>query len=154
MGSSRSKPQGSSYARPRVMFTYLLVVESPFNPFIHSYHEMYRESWTSSGFHMVISLAHVHFLGKNGIDQVGDDDENKKLAWCNFAAICISRLCLPTCGRISCRPTHSLKPRKVQRRLKSLGLSYDDIPSSCAHVSGKCDWSGWWWWRWQEISVV
>lgn len=48
-------------------------------------------------------------------------------------------LCLPTCGRITCRPTHSLKPRKVQRRLKSLGLSYDDIPSSCAHVSEKCD---------------
>jgi hypothetical protein len=41
---------------------------------------------------MMNSLAHVHLLVKNVIDQVGDDDDDdKKLAWCNFGAICISR---------------------------------------------------------------
>lgn len=33
---------------------------------------------------MMISLAHVHLLVKNVIDQVGDDDDDKKLAWCSL----------------------------------------------------------------------
>ena len=39
----------------------------------------------------MISLAHVHLLVKYAIDQVGDNDDDKKLAWCNFSALCISR---------------------------------------------------------------
>ena len=49
---------------------------------------------------MMISLAHVRMLVKNVIDQVGDDDDDKKLAWCNFAAHSTGQVAVAAAPRV------------------------------------------------------
>ena len=79
---------------------------------------------------MMISLAHhVHLLVKNVIDQVrDDDDDDKKRAWCNFAAICISRFhslqddAWPAVGNeLGCYTT---KPQRSRQRPPRVMFAY------------------------------